>query len=156
MLSIHSTDSVVLKRHSTRSTTADRAVVFEDSAIDLSRPIRTASKNRRATLIGIPPTLINTSSEDLQHNQHVQPTVFFYDESRFQEACYRSIEDIPDVEENQCLWIDVTGVSFDESMENIHSSFRFMITIFSLDLVVDSIFILSLLLISKSLNNERN
>lgn len=114
MLSVHSNESIVLKRHSTRSSNTDREVIFEDSTIDPPQPIRTASKNRRATLIGIPPTLINTSSEDLQHNRHVQPTVFFYNENRFQEACYRSIEDIPDVEENQCLWIDVTGVSNDE------------------------------------------
>lgn len=117
MLSIHTNDSVVLKRHSTRSSNTDREVIFDDSTLDLTRPHRTGSKNRRATLIGIPPTLINTSNEDLQHNRHVQPTVFFYNDNRYQEACYRSIEDIPDVEDNQCLWIDVTGVSVEEDLE---------------------------------------
>ncbi len=85
--------------------------LFENST-ELSRPIRASLKNRRATLVGIPPTLINTSNQDLQTNLHVQPTVFFYKAETFQEGCYRSIEDIRNIDNNECLWIDVTGVSF--------------------------------------------
>jgi hypothetical protein len=58
-----------------------------------------------------PPTLMNRSTQDLENNLHVQPTVFFYNEDTFQEVYYRSVEDIRTIENNECLWIDVTGVS---------------------------------------------
>jgi hypothetical protein len=104
-------DIVVLKRQRIRSSTNDGQIIIENST-ELSRPIRILPKTRRATLIGIPPTLINTSTQDLQKNLHIQPAVCFYNEDTFQEACYRSIEDIRTIENNECLWIDVTGVSF--------------------------------------------
>jgi hypothetical protein len=110
MPSLHSNDLIVLKRHRVRTSTNDGATIVENST-EQSRPIRAVSKNRRATLVGIPPTVINISNQDLQNNLHVQPTVFFYNEETFQEACYRSIEDIPIIQNNECLWIDVTGVS---------------------------------------------
>src|SRR5437879_4867596 len=103
-------DIVVLKRQRICSSTNDEHIIFENSS-ELSRPIRTLSKNRRATLVGIPPTLINASNQNLQQTVHIQPTVFFYNKETFQEACYRSIEDIRTIENNECLWIDVTGVS---------------------------------------------
>jgi hypothetical protein len=111
MPSLHRNDLVVLKRHRIRASTNDATTIFENSTEQQSRPIRAVSKNRRATLVGIPPTVINISNQDLQNNLHVQPTVFFYNEETFQEACYRSIEDIPIIQNNECLWIDVTGVS---------------------------------------------
>jgi hypothetical protein len=83
-----------------------------ENSNELSRPTTASLKNRRATLVGIPPSLINTSIRDLQTNLHVQPTVFFYRAETFQEACYQSIEDIRNIDNNECLWIDVTGVSF--------------------------------------------
>ena len=111
----HCTDLVVLKRHRVRSSANEEHVIFENTtttATDTSRAIRTSYlKNRRATLVGIPPTLINASTEDLPRNQLVHPTVFFYTEETFQEACYRTIEDIRAIDDNECLWIDVTGVS---------------------------------------------
>jgi len=111
MPSHHCNDLVVLKRQRFRSSINEGHIIFENST-ELSKPIRTSSKNRRATLVGIPPTLINTSNQDLQTNLHVQPTVFFFRAETFQEACYRSIEDIRNIDNNECLWIDVTGVSF--------------------------------------------
>jgi hypothetical protein len=110
MPSHHCNDLVVLKRQRFLSSTNDGHIIFENST-ELSRPIRPSSKNRRATLVGIPPSLINTSTQDLQTNLHIQPTVFFYRAETFQEACYRSIEDIRNIDNNECLWIDVTGVS---------------------------------------------
>ena len=112
MPAIHYNDRVVLKRHRPRSSISDGHVVFDSST---TRTISIAPKTRRATLIGIPPTLIGTSNQDLQKNLCVQPTVFFYSQQTFQEACYRSIEDIRAIDENECLWIDVTGVSCEES-----------------------------------------
>jgi hypothetical protein len=110
MPSFHCNDLVVLKRHRVRSSTND-GHTSDDKSTEQSTSIRTLSKNRRATLVGIPPSLTNTSNQDLQTNLHVQPTVFFYNEQTFQEACYRSIEDIPLIKNDECLWIDVTGVS---------------------------------------------
>ena len=106
---MHGNGLVVLKRNRIRSSTNDAQVIFENST-EQSIPIKALTKNRRATLVGIPSTLINTSTEDLQNNLRVQPTVFFYSDETFQEACYRSIEDIRTVRENEYLWIDVTGV----------------------------------------------
>jgi hypothetical protein len=103
-------DFVVLKRHRIQSSTNDATITIETST-EQSKPIRNLSKNRRATLIGIPPTLINTSTQDLQNNLHVQTSVFTYNEENFLEACYRTIEDIPAIQNNECLWIDVNGVS---------------------------------------------
>jgi len=110
MPSFKCNDLVVLKRHRVRSSTND-GHTSDDKSTEQSTSIRTLSKNRRATLVGIPPSLTNTSNQDLQTNLHVQPTVFFYNEQTFQEACYRSIEDIPLIKNDECLWIDVTGVS---------------------------------------------
>ena len=66
---------------------------------------------RAMTVVGVPQTLINTSNQELQQNLHVQPALFFYSEETFQEVRCRSIEDIRTVKNNECLWIDVTGVS---------------------------------------------
>lgn len=115
MPSVHCTDLVVLKRQSVRSSTNEEHITFENTTTEISGPIRTSSlKTRRATLVGIPPTLINTSIQDLQQNLRVQPTVFFYNEENFQEACYQSIEDIRAIDDHECLWIDITGVSFEQ------------------------------------------
>jgi hypothetical protein len=99
-------DLVVLKRQRLRSSISDGHIIFENST-ESSRPIRTGSKTRRATLVGIPSTLINASTQDLQRNFPIQPTVFFYKAETFQEACYRSIEDIPTIENNECLWMSL-------------------------------------------------
>ena len=93
-----------------RSLKIDGCPILENSE-ELSRSILPFVNNRRSTLSGIPPTFITISEEDLQQNLHMQPTVFFYSEETFQEASYRSIEDIRPIENNECLWIDVTGVS---------------------------------------------
>lgn len=110
MSSLRCYDLVVLKRHRIRASTNDGPTVFENYT-EHSSPTRVPAKTRRATLVGIPSTMINASKENLQKTLCVQPTVFYYNEDTFQEACYRSIEDIRDVAENECLWIDVTGVS---------------------------------------------
>jgi hypothetical protein len=86
------------------------SLISEDSQ-ELLRPILPSWNNRRSTLSGIPPTFMTISEEDLQQNLHIQPTAFFYSEETFQEARYSSIEDIRPIENNECLWIDVTGVS---------------------------------------------
>jgi hypothetical protein len=118
MPSVHCTDLVVLKRHRIRSSNNEDHVIFENTTSEVSRPVRTSYlKNRRATLVGIPPSLINISTQDLQQNLNVQTTVFFYNGEAFQEVCYRSIEDIRAVDDNECLWIDVTGVSLEEDRE---------------------------------------
>ncbi|UJR08426.1 hypothetical protein I4U23_012696 [Adineta vaga] len=117
------TTRIVLKRHRIRSSTNDGHIIYENT-LEQSSPARTLSKNRRATLIGIPPTLINASKENLQKKFTVQPTVFFYNEETFQEACYRSIEDIPSVTENECLWIDVTGVHDHDILSRIGLRFN--------------------------------
>lgn len=119
MPSIHCNDSVVLKRQRVRSSLhEDGHIIFENSTI-IPRPIKRISKNRRATLVGIPPTLINISDQDLHTNQHIQPTVFFYNVETFQEACYRSIENIRTIENDECLWIDVNGVSLRETKHRV-------------------------------------
>ena len=76
------------------------------------------SKNRRATLISIPPTLINISNEDYMNGTLIQPIVFIYNEETYQELSYRSIENIPHVNSNDCLWIDVSGVRQHRSMKD--------------------------------------
>ena len=137
----HCNDLVVLKRHRVRSSTTDAPTIYENSFQQAS-PTRTGSKTRRATLVGIPPTLINASKENLQKSLTVQPTVFFYNEETFQEACYRSIEDIPLVTENECLWIDVTGVSITTTHKEIpcfSNDCRFMTMNYCLVSVTDSI-----------------
>ncbi|CAF3295218.1 unnamed protein product [Rotaria socialis] len=100
-------DIPVLKRHRIRAVTNDEHNMLENST-DHSTIINILPKARRSTLIGLPSTLINI--QDLQQTLCVQPTVFFYNEETFQEACYRSIEDIREIKTNECLWIDVTGV----------------------------------------------
>ncbi|CAF1059111.1 unnamed protein product [Adineta ricciae] len=114
---------IVLKRHRIRSSATDAPTIYENS-FQQSSPTRPFPKTRRATLVGIPPTLINASKENLQKELAVQPTVFFYNEETFQEACYRSIEDIPLVTENECLWIDVTGVHDHELLSRIGHRFN--------------------------------
>ncbi|CAF0915582.1 unnamed protein product [Rotaria sordida] len=109
MPSFHRKDFVVSKRHRVRSLTNNEQIIITNSP-ELSIPKRTSSKHRRTTLIALPPTLINTSNQDLHNNLGIQPTIFFYNEETFQEVCYRSIEDIREVKNNECLWIDVTGV----------------------------------------------
>jgi hypothetical protein len=110
MPSFHCNGLVVLKRNRIRTLTNDEHTVVESSN-DQTSPQRIYTKHRRATLFGIPPTLISISEPDLGKNVNVQPTVFFYNEETFQEACYLSAEDIRTIEPNECLWIDVTGVS---------------------------------------------
>ncbi|CAF1376086.1 unnamed protein product [Rotaria magnacalcarata] len=101
-------DIPILKQHRIRAATNNEHNMLENLA-EHSTKINILSKARRSTLIGLPPTLINTS-KDLQQNIRVNPTVFFYNEETFQEASYRSIEDIREIKTNECLWIDVTGV----------------------------------------------
>ncbi|CAF5037349.1 unnamed protein product, partial [Rotaria magnacalcarata] len=100
-------DIPILKQHRIRAATNNEHNMLENLA-EHSTKINILSKARRSTLIGLPPTLINTS-KDLQQNIRVNPTVFFYNEETFQEASYRSIEDIREIKTNECLWIDVTG-----------------------------------------------
>ncbi|CAF1192625.1 unnamed protein product [Adineta steineri] len=109
MPSFHCDNLVVLKRHRIHSSQNDEHNIREKST-EQSSPARTLSRNRRGTLIGLPPTIINSSRENLKINLNVQPTVFFYSEDTFQEECYQSIEDIRSITEHECLWIDVTGV----------------------------------------------
>ncbi|CAF2531676.1 unnamed protein product [Rotaria sp. Silwood2] len=109
MPSFHCNDLVVLRRRRVRSSANDERIII-DKSTEHSIPTETLSKNRRITLIDLPPTLINISTQDLHKNVRVQPTVFFYNEETFQEVCYRSIEDIREIQNNECLWIDVTGI----------------------------------------------
>jgi len=70
MPSFHFNNLAVLKQPRIRSSTNDEHISFENST-EVSRSIRTLSKTRRASLIGIPPTFINTSNQDLQRNLHI-------------------------------------------------------------------------------------
>lgn len=110
MPSLHCNDLVLLRHNRVRSSTNDERIVCEHST-EQSRLTKLVSKNRRTTLIGLPSSLINTSNEDLQNSTRVRPSVIYYNEESYQEVCYRSIEDIRPVNTNECLWIDVTGVS---------------------------------------------
>ena len=68
-------------------------------------------KSRHSTRVSIPPTLLNVSEEDWLSHLLVQPTVIVYSEEKCQELCYRSIEEIRALAPNECLWIEVVGVS---------------------------------------------
>ena len=108
--------SVVLKRQRIRSSTVDIDILFENCT--------DTSKTRRATLIGIPSKVINLSKQTKRTNLSVQPTVFIYNEETFQEVCYRSIEDIRTIADNECLWIDVTGVHDHELLTRLGRCFH--------------------------------
>jgi hypothetical protein len=103
----------MFKRHRRRTLIHDEHTM-NDNLIEPMKLIRTSSKSRRATLISIPPTLINVSDQDIWCHFGVQPTVYLYNETTFQEVCYRSIEDIRPWSTDECLWIDVAGVSMNE------------------------------------------
>ncbi|CAF3783442.1 unnamed protein product [Rotaria sp. Silwood1] len=109
MPSFHCKDLVALRRHRVQSSANVVPTIF-DNTTEHSTPKIKLSKNRRTTLIGLPSTLINISDQDLHKSQRVQVTVFFYNEETFQEVCYQSIEDIREVRNDECLWIDVTGI----------------------------------------------
>lgn len=72
---------------------------------------RTSSKSRQSARVSIPPTLLNISDQDWPNQLLVQPTAIVYNEERFEELSYRSIEEIRPLNPKECLWIDVVGVS---------------------------------------------
>jgi hypothetical protein len=88
---------------------------------------RTCSVTRRVTLNStIPPS--DTITQELQTYSHVIPNIFIYDRNIVRENSYGSIEDIPAVQNTECLWIDVPGVSeyFSFHVKNF-ILFRYMI-----------------------------
>lgn len=113
MPSFNCNDMTFLKRQRVRAVTNDERITIENST-EQSTTVNTLSKTRRSTLIGLPATLIGSSTPDLRQSFRTQLTVFFYNEERFQEICYRSIDDIREIKDNECLWIDVTGVNMIE------------------------------------------
>lgn len=99
---------------------------------DRSMQSSTVAKNRRSTMISIPPTLINISNQEILSHIRVAVTLFFYNEESFEEVSYRSMDDIRKINPDECLWIDVTGVRRDsiEGESTLRTLFRFMITIY--------------------------
>ena len=58
----------------------------------------------------------DTSNEDLQERGiftyvYSIPTVFRYDQATLEEKTCASMDDIPEIKENECVWIDIVGVS---------------------------------------------
>lgn len=104
MPSFHYNDFLTFRRHRVQAASSS------SSPNDPMNHSSSIVKNRRATLISIPPTLINISNQEILTHIRVQPTLFYYNEETFQEVCYRSIEDIRKINHDECLWIDVTGV----------------------------------------------
>ena len=133
MPSFRCSDMVILKQHRVRSSTYNDHTVYQNSS-GKSRPVSVSSKTRRSTRISVPPTLINTSNEVLQNILRVQPTIFFYNEENFEEACYRSVEEIRAVKDDECLWIDVTGVSVQIQEKTNKRTFLFVFVYLKLTL----------------------
>lgn len=63
---------------------------------------------RHSTLIGVPLSIINSGS---RQDSLRQSTGFIYNEEICQEVYYQSANEIPILEENLCLWIDVPTVN---------------------------------------------
>jgi hypothetical protein len=108
--SARKTDSVVLK--GIRALPSEVAEFYSEDYLQNEDKIRdrTCSTSHRGTFNSILPTP-DSQSQELQTYTQVVPTVFVYDRDTVEEKCYDSIEDIPPIRSNQCLWIDVTGVS---------------------------------------------
>lgn len=122
MPSFHYNDFLTFRRH--RVQAASPSSSPDDQMIN-DQTIQSSSfvKNRRATLISIPPTLINISNQEILSHIRIQPTLFYYNEENFQEICFRSIEDIRKTNQDECLWIDVTGVHDHELLLHLGQHF---------------------------------
>ena len=70
---------------------------------------RTCSVVRRFTT-GSSPSLSSTDKQ-VQNNPRVTASTFIYDENNVSELSYTSVDDIRAIRNDECLWIDVPGVS---------------------------------------------
>jgi hypothetical protein len=72
---------------------------------------RTRPRHRHATVVGVPPTFLHSASHEVLTFVRTEITIFIYDREQYEEPSFRSIGDIRAVQNNQCLWIQVIGVS---------------------------------------------
>lgn len=77
-----------------------------DKVRDRSCTIIHRGSNRHETGVSV-----DSGSIELHTYKRVVPLVFIYDQDSVDEKYYESIENIPYTNNNQCIWIDVNGVS---------------------------------------------
>ena len=160
MPSFRYNDFLTFRRHRVQATSSSSSP-DDQMTNDQANQSSSMVKHRRATLISIPPTLINISNQEILSHIRVHPTLFYYNEETFQEVCYRTIEDIRKINRDECLWIDVTGVRFEclqstTTTTHLTFGFRCTITIFWFVWVNTSTCIRWSSPISKRPNNEQN
>ncbi|CAF3531248.1 unnamed protein product [Rotaria sp. Silwood1] len=121
--SSHVTDSTTLTETRT-APSMDNEIYITDSLTDEDRiRDRTCSIVRRSTFRH-PPSAFDTLSHELQIIRHVRPRAFIYDHDAAEENYYNSIDNIPIIKNNECLWIDITGVHDKAVLASISQRFK--------------------------------
>ncbi|UJR37817.1 hypothetical protein I4U23_030507 [Adineta vaga] len=69
-------------------------------------------------------SISHQSAQEMQTITHITPTVFIYNKDTFEERQYPSIEDMPAIKSNECLWIDAIGVHDTTLLTSISRRFK--------------------------------
>ncbi|CAF3481773.1 unnamed protein product [Rotaria sp. Silwood1] len=121
--SSHKTDSIISKTIRS-SPIPDRDFYIDDYFTDEDKiGDRTCFIALRTTSRHIPSTS-DKENQNLQALRHVIPIVFIYDRYIVEEKYYESIDNIPIIKNNECLWIDITGVHDKAVLASISQRFK--------------------------------
>ncbi|CAF0953804.1 unnamed protein product [Rotaria sordida] len=114
----HSTESIHLKEIRTKPL-ADGEISMTDFLTDEdNRRDRANSFICRSTFRHAP------ASQELQIFARIRPRVFIYDQDTIEEKYYNSIDSIPIIKDNECLWIDVIGMHDTLLLSSISRRFK--------------------------------
>ena len=97
-----------------------RHLVTENSAFESENEssfnLQSDSIGRRPTISGLPHTLIYQPSQERQMNLSVRPQLILYNENKYEQLTFTSVDRISAVPNDERLWIDVRGVSRTKTM----------------------------------------
>ncbi|CAF2971693.1 unnamed protein product [Rotaria sp. Silwood2] len=117
------TGSVTLTEISTVPVTDNESYMTDFLTDEDKRRDRTCSIIRRSTFRHIPSTF-DTLSQELQIIRRVTPKVLIYDKDTVEEKYYDSIDNIPIIKNNECLWIDINGMHDKVLLSSISRRFK--------------------------------